>query len=59
MKIQVMVKTVYGKDLIYPVCETARLLAELTRKKTLDEVELALIKKLGFTVEFVPYQPIK
>jgi len=53
MKIQVQVKSVFGVDKIYPVCDKAKHFAELTRKITLDEKDLALIIALGFDVEEV------
>ena len=51
MKIQVLIKSVYGVDKIYPQCEKARLFAELTRKVTLDERDLSIVKALGYDVE--------
>lgn len=50
-KIVVKIKTVYGKDLIYPVCDKAKLFASLTRKSTLDTYDLSNISRLGFTIE--------
>ena len=46
----VRVREVYGVERIYPVNETAQRLADLTRKKTLDRVDLRDIKALGFNV---------
>jgi hypothetical protein len=43
-------KNVYGKDLIYPVNETARQLTGLTRKQTVDSLDLLTIKTLGIEV---------
>lgn len=54
MKIQVTIKNVYGNDTIYPVCPTAKKLAELAKQKTLTSREINLIKSLGYTVEVVP-----
>lgn len=51
MKVIVKQKTVYGNDLIYPVCDQAQKLAKLTRKKTFDSFDIALIKSLGYSVE--------
>jgi hypothetical protein len=51
MQITVSIKSVYGNELIYPECETGKLLAELTGKKTLTRDALATIKKLGYGVE--------
>jgi len=53
MTIQVNIKQVYGVERIYPVNDQAIILAQLTRKKTLDRADINLIKKLGYDVEVV------
>ena len=52
-KIQVEVRSVYGNELIYPVCQNAKLFASIAGKKTLSKDHLHDIKALGFTVEEV------
>lgn len=54
MEILVEIKTVYGRELIYPLCDKALLLAELAGKKTLDRTDLAIIQRLGFQVNVKP-----
>lgn len=49
--ITVQVRDVYGVAKIYPVCETAQLLAALTGCKTLRHQDLEIIKKLGYSIE--------
>lgn len=44
----------YGTVRIYPVNDTAKLLARLTGRKTLSPEDLGLIELLGFQVEWVP-----
>ena len=51
--IRVQVKSNYGNPLVYPICETAKMFAQLTRNKTLRMSDVEIIKKLGFTVEQV------
>lgn len=51
MKITVRIKSVYGNELVYPVCEHAKLLARLAGSKTLTREAIALIKQLGYSVE--------
>ena len=51
MKIKVEIKTVYGKQLIYPRCKNASAFARLTGKKTFSLDNVDEIKKLGFRVE--------
>ena len=51
MKIIVSKKNVYGNELIYPICDKAKLFALISDKVTLSPKVINLIKKLG-------YQPI-
>lgn len=53
MKIQVIVREVYGKPLIYPHCKDAKLFAALVNKLTLSPERLAVIENLGYEVELV------
>lgn len=57
MEIKVEIRNVYGNDLIYPVCETAKDLAALAGDKTLTTFSIQLIKKLGYKI-CVIQQPI-
>jgi hypothetical protein len=50
MIIEVEVKNVYGKDVFYPLCNQAILLARLTGNKTLTLDALNTIKGLGYEV---------
>jgi hypothetical protein len=53
MEIQVIVKSVYGNTLVYPVCDKAKLLAKLVGKKTFTVDNLSIIRDLGYTVNYV------
>lgn len=55
-QIQVSVRQVYGRTLIYPVCDKAKLFAELARKETLNLDDVGIIRALGVDVEEV-YKP--
>lgn len=59
MTIQVMVRTVYGKNLVYPICDKAKAFAQIAGHKTLDQRAIALIESLGFEVEYVQYNPFE
>jgi tRNA A37 threonylcarbamoyladenosine dehydratase len=50
MRISVKIDRVYGKEMIYPSCNKAKLLCQLSNKKTFSEQEINLIKDLGYTV---------
>jgi hypothetical protein len=51
MQITIEIKSVYGRELIYPGCEVSHIFAQLANKKTLDEVDLKLIKDLGYDIK--------
>lgn len=50
MQITVQVREVYGKKTVYPACQTAFTLAELTGQKTFSHRHLVAIEKLGYTI---------
>lgn len=43
-------KTVYGKELLYPDCDTSGLFRMLIGTKTFTNFDILHIKKLGYTV---------
>lgn len=50
MSITVRIRNVYGNELIYPVCDSARLFALIAGQKTLSVVVIAQIKLLGYSI---------
>ena len=54
MKITVKIKSNYGQEMIYPVCEYAQRFAAIARTKDLSRETIAHIKKIGFAVEVQP-----
>ena len=50
MQLIVSKKNVYGVERIYPVCNKAKILTALTGNKTLLDVDIKLIKQLGYTL---------
>jgi hypothetical protein len=52
MKIEILVKTVYGNGLYYPQCENAKTFAKLSKTQTLSFAQLKMIIDLGFSVEY-------
>lgn len=50
MELNMKVKQVYGKDLVYPGCAKSELLSELLKKKTFDPKELQILVKLGYKI---------
>lgn len=55
-KIQLSIKSTYGNQLIYPMCETALKLAKLAGKKTLNGSDIKTIRELGYQVVLVEPQ---
>lgn len=58
MKLQVEIKTVYGKDLIYPVCEKSKQLAKLLKTTTLTAEAVNVAKLLNVEFEVVTNKTI-
>jgi len=50
MEIIVTVRNVYGNELVYPVNDAAKALAEIAGTKTLSHHALCLAERLGHTV---------
>ena len=43
------IKNVYGNELIYPVCEKAQKLVNLTGQKTFSKYAISTLKSLGYS----------
>lgn len=50
MEITVRIKEVYGVRNVYPVCDKAKLLAQLAGTKTLTAAAIEAIKSLGYKI---------
>lgn len=48
--INVTMKNVYGNNLVYPACNEAMLLAELSGKITFDKRAIDVLKRLGYEI---------
>jgi hypothetical protein len=53
MTIKVKIENKYGRDRIYPVCDTGKLFLRFRGVKCLSKEDINTIKALGFTVEVV------
>jgi hypothetical protein len=49
MNLIIELKTVYGNDLIYPVCDKAKKLCQITNQKTFSQFAIQKLKEIGFT----------
>lgn len=54
MQITVRIGYTYGSRRIYPVCETAKKLAQLAQTKTFTQAQLIDIQALGYTITVEP-----
>ena len=50
MEITVKIKSVYGTDKVYPVCDRAKMFASIADTVTLTEHTISNIKALGFMI---------
>jgi hypothetical protein len=50
MKITVRIKTVYGTETIYPVCENAKRFTEIAGTKTITRRTVDIIRAMGIPV---------
>jgi hypothetical protein len=57
MSIRVLIRNVYGKEAIYPACETADTFCLLLRTRTLTRDAIRYIKALGYTVHVTQTTP--
>jgi len=59
MKIQVIIKNVYGNQLIYPKCDTSKAFSDIAKTKTLSIENLKTISQMGYQVKVVNETNIK
>jgi hypothetical protein len=58
--IQITIKSVYGRETIYPVCDQAKRLAALVGTKTLTQETIRQAIGMGFEIEYVDaYRPAR
>ena len=51
MEIIVKVKSVYGEEKVYPVCDKAKMFAKIAGTTTLTHATLCLIERLGVLIK--------
>lgn len=49
MNLTIELKTVYGNNLVYPICNKAIILCQLTNQKTFSKFAINKLKELGYT----------
>ena len=50
MELKVIVKHVYGNELIYPMCKTSKVFSDIAKTKTLSIEVLKSLKSIGYTI---------
>lgn len=59
MKLKLSKKTAYGVRRYYPECKASRLVLTLMNQETFTDVQIGMLKELGFELENVtPVDPI-
>ena len=56
-RIQVELKSLYGREIIYPACPQADGFCQLIGQKSLTRHQVDLIKSLGYEVQVVTSHP--
>ena len=51
MQITVEIKSVYGVERIYAVCNNAKLITKLKQSKTLNKDDISILRELGYQIE--------
>ena len=51
MQLIVEIKSVYGVNRIYAVCNNAKLITKLKQSKTLNKEDISILRELGYTIE--------
>ena len=51
MQITVEIKSVYGVERIYAVCNNAKLITKLKQSKTLSKEDISILRELGYQIE--------
>lgn len=57
MQIKVQIKSVFGRDVIYPACEKAEGFCKLIGQKSLTDQQVKHIKDLGYQVVVESHHP--
>lgn len=52
--VHVRVMDVYGRQVVYPVCDKAKVFADIADTKTLTDSTLRCMRKLGYTIHVIP-----
>jgi hypothetical protein len=51
MQLTIEIKSVYGVERIYAVCNNAKLITKLKNSKTLSKEDISILRELGYRIE--------
>jgi hypothetical protein len=51
MQLIVEIKSVYGVERIYAVCNNSKLITKLKQSKTLNKEDISILRELGYQIE--------
>ena len=57
-QIVILAKEVYGRQMLYPACDTSRLFAAIADRATLSETNIRRIRQLGYEVTVTHPKPL-
>ena len=52
-KIEVRIESKYGTEYMFPVCEMAKMLCEITNRKTINPSVVEILKRYGYEITSV------
>jgi len=51
VQLTIEIKSVYGVERIYAVCNNAKLITKLKQSKTLSKDDISILRELGYTIQ--------
>jgi len=51
MQLIVEIKSIYGVERIYAVCNNSKLITKLKQSKTLNKDDISILRELGYKIE--------
>ena len=51
MQLTVEIKSVYGVERIYAVCNNSKLITKLKQSKTLSKEDISILREMGYKIE--------
>ena len=52
--LKVQIRDVFGRVLIYPICESSKTLAKVMKQKAFTKEQIEALEESGFPFEYIP-----